>query len=100
MPNINLNFFWSSNFLLVGGQLNGGRCIYLVVCWSAVGWLVGWLVGRLSMVDGRLVGGFKKTRNRDNHGQEKFFTRFANNLQLWLRVLRIPSLLIITRHLD
>ena len=45
MPNINLNFFWSSNFLLVGGQLNGGRCIYLVVCWSAVGWLVGWLVG-------------------------------------------------------
>ena len=70
------------------------------IWWYVGQLLVGWLVGRLSMVDGRLVGGFKKTRNRDNHGQEKFFTRFANNLQLWLRLLRIPSLLIITRHLD
>ena len=77
-----------------------GAFIWWYVGQRLVGWLVGWLVGRLSMVDGRLVGGFKKTRNRDNHGQEKFFTRFANNLQLWLRVLRIPSLLIITRHLD
>ena len=70
------------------------------IWWYVGQLLVGWLVGRLSMVDGRLVGGFKKTRNGDNQGQEKFFTRFANNLQLWLRVLKIPSLLIITRHLD
>ena len=50
--NMNLNFFRSSNFLLVGGRLVGGRCIQSVVGWSA---------GRGSVVGGRLVGGFKET---------------------------------------
>ena len=50
--NMNLNFFWSSNFLLIGGRLVGGRCIQSVVGWSA---------GRGSVVGGRLVGGFKET---------------------------------------
>ena len=36
------------------------------IWWYVGQLLVGWLVGRLSMVDGRLVGGFKKTRDRDN----------------------------------
>ena len=52
MSNMNSDFFWSSNFLLVGGRLVGGRCICSVVVWS---------VGRWSVVGGRLVGGFKET---------------------------------------
>ena len=57
MLNMNSNFFWFSNFLLVGGRLIGGRCI-----WSVVGWsVVDWSVGRWSVIGGRLVGGFKET---------------------------------------
>ena len=47
MLNMNSSLFWSSNVLLVGG-----RCF-----WS----VVGSSVGRSSVVDGRLVGGFKET---------------------------------------
>ena len=72
MPNMNSDFFGSSNFLLFGGQLLGGRCICLVVgClvvgafvrWS-VAWclVVSWSVGRWSVVGGLLVGCFKETR--------------------------------------
>ena len=52
-------FFWSSSFLLVGGWLVGGRCIWPVVRWS----VVSLSVGRWSVVGGRcwLVGGFKET---------------------------------------
>ena len=52
MSNMNLIFFWFSNFLLVGGRLGGGPCIWSVVGWSVIG-------GRWSV--GRLVGGFKET---------------------------------------
>ena len=51
-----IKFFWSSNFLLVGAWLVGGR---LVSDWWSV---VGWLVGRWSVIGGGLVGGFKETR--------------------------------------
>ena len=54
MLNLNSNFFWSSNVLLVGGWLVGGRCIWSVVFVRRSG-----LGGRL--VGGWLVGGFKET---------------------------------------
>ena len=57
MSNMNLIFFWFSNFLLVGGRLGGGPCIWSVVGWSVIGGR--WSVGRL--VGGWLVGGFKET---------------------------------------
>ena len=67
MPNMNSDFFGSSNFLLFGGQLLGGRCICLVVGafvrWSVARCLVvSWSVGRWSVVGGLLVGCFKETR--------------------------------------
>ena len=62
MSNMNSDFFWFSNFLLVRDWLVGGGCIWSVVGWSMVGLsMVGWSVGRWSLVGGRLVGGFKET---------------------------------------
>ena len=50
MSNMNSKFFWSSNFLLVGGRAFGW---WSVGRWSIDGW---------SMVGGRLVDGFKENR--------------------------------------
>ena len=59
MSNMNSNFFWPSNFLLVGGWLVGGWCIWSVVGWLVVsGWLVDWYVDGEG---GSLVSGFKET---------------------------------------
>ena len=55
MSNMNSNFFWFSNVLLVGGRLVRGWCIWSVVGWSVIG-------GQWSV--GRLVGGFKETRKQ------------------------------------
>ena len=52
MSNMNSDFFWSSNFLLVRDRLVTGRCSWLVI-----GWSIGWW----SVVGGRLVDGFKET---------------------------------------
>ena len=51
MSIMNSIFFWSSNFLVVGGRLVSGRCMGSVLGWSVVRW---------SVVGGRLVG-FKET---------------------------------------
>lgn len=49
MSNINSEYFWTTNFLLVD------------VTWSGVGAFgVGWSFGRWSVAGGRLVNDFKK----------------------------------------
>ena len=50
-------FFWSSNFLLINGRLDGDLHIWSVACWSVVGDL--------------LVDSFKKTQSRGEESMKK-----------------------------
>ena len=76
MSNMNSNFLWSSNFLLVGGRLVGGWYIWLVAVgrWS----VVGWSISRWSVLGGRLVGGLKETLKTQNFRKLGTIRKFSN----------------------